>query len=532
MAYSLRRSVLGGLAALMFGSMLSFAQADSFNNLPSLGDAGEADLSVQEEKRLGALIMKDYRTFGAVNSDPEITAYLNRLGSRIVQAAGEQPSNFEFFLVTDRALNAFAMPGGYIGVHTGLIATARTEDELASVLSHEVGHVVQRHIARSFAKQKQASMVATAAAIAALLAAGGGNAQAAMGAMAAGAGYSADQQLSFSRDAEREADRVGLQTLKQAGFDPQGMIDFFGRLQTASRLYENNAPVYLRTHPLTSARIADIRSRVGLGAQSKGGQQQAAPLVFELIRMRALVFGDTTKQQLTDRLKSLAAPNAQEGFTNPIALAYGRSLLLANLERTSEALKAVQSAIDQFSQSSAGEKGKAPVPQLLQSQRLQMALDMGFPASALAVERVKPKTQAELNDQEKAMLADLTAYLTQFKSDLTARLLYADGLQRLGLFQQADSDLKEWAQVYRSNPRIFDLLAQSELALGREAESHLYLAQAYNARSAYLPAIEQADIAKRLAKGNYYLLAEIDDKQREYKRKADEERQYLRTQGH
>lgn len=530
MAYSLRRSVLGGLAAVMFGSMLSFAQADAFNNLPSLGDAGEADLSVQDEKRLGALIMRDYRTFGAVNSDLEITAYLTRLGARIVQAAGEQPSNFEFFLVTDRALNAFAMPGGYIGVHTGLIATARTEDELASVLSHEVGHVVQRHIARSFAKQKQASMVATAAAIAALLAAGGGNSQAAMGALSAGAGYAADQQLSFSRDAEREADRVGLQTLRQAGFDPQGMIDFFGRLQTASRLYENNAPVYLRTHPLTSARIADIRSRVGLGAQSKGGQQPA-PLSFELIRMRALVFGDTTKQQLTDRLKNLAAPNAQEGFTNPMALAYGRSLVLSNLERTSEALKAVQSAIDQFNQSVGGDKGKAQVPQLLQSQRLEMTLDMSFPASALAVERVKPTTQAELNNKEKAMLADLEAYLAQFKSDLTARLLYADGLQRLGLFQQADNDLKEWAQIYRSNPRVFDLLAQSELALGREAEYHLYLAQAYNARAAYLPAIEQADIAKRLAKGNYYLLAEIDDKQREYKRKADEERQYLRTQG-
>jgi len=229
MRLDFRKSVASVLCStLLLSSMLSpIAHADGLNNLPSLGDAGGAELSVQDERRLGALIMKDYRAFGAVNTDLEITAYISRLGNKIVQAASESPSNFEFFLVTDKSVNAFAMPGGYIGVHTGLIAASQTESELASVLAHEVGHVTQRHIARRFGQQKQTSLVATAAMIAALLVAGS-NPQAASGLMAAGAGYSIDQQLSFSRDAEREADRVGFLTLQQAGFDTQGMVDFLG----------------------------------------------------------------------------------------------------------------------------------------------------------------------------------------------------------------------------------------------------------------------------------------------------------------
>jgi len=161
MRFDFRKSVASVLCSvLMLSSSLSPAvYADGLSNLPSLGDAGGAELSVQDERRLGALIMKDYRTFGAVNADPEVTAYITRLGNKIVQAASESPSNFEFFLVTDKSVNAFAMPGGYIGVHTGLIAASQTESELASVLAHEVGHVTQRHIARRFGQQRQSSLV-------------------------------------------------------------------------------------------------------------------------------------------------------------------------------------------------------------------------------------------------------------------------------------------------------------------------------------------------------------------------------------
>jgi beta-barrel assembly-enhancing protease len=526
MRFQFRKSVSTVLcAATLISSIASPVVLADGLNLPSLGDAAGADLSVQDERRLGALIMKDFRTFGAVNTDPEITAYVGRLGNRIVQAAGESPSNFEFFLVTDKSLNAFAMPGGYIGVHTGLIAAAQSESELASVLAHEVGHVTQRHIARRFGQQKQTSVVATAALIAALLVAGS-NPQAASGLMAAGAGFSIDQQLAFSRAAEREADRVGFLTLQKAGFDTQGMVDFFGRLQTASRLYENNAPSYLRTHPLTTERVADIRNRAGLDAPRVRGDKQAQ-LEFELIRVKAMVFAERSNQQLTDRLKMFETPNDQESIASPVALEYGRSLVFAAQGKPREALAASESAIKLFLSQQSLMRSE-DVPMLLQSQKIRMSMDSRLPNLASPIDQTPLRTRAEIQGADSTLLNDLNQFREQFKGEMPVRLLYAEGLLRLGLYADAELYLKDLATAYRSVPEIFDLLARSALALGKPAEHHLALAQAYNARSAYLPAIEQAEIAKRFAKGNFYLLAEIDAKQREYKRKADAERELAR----
>ena len=527
MRFDFRKSVASVLCStLMLSSALSpVVYADGLNNLPSLGDAGDAELSVQDERRLGALIMKDYRTFGAVNTDPEVTAYITRLGNKIVQAASESPSGFEFFLVTDKSVNAFAMPGGYIGVHTGLIAAAQTESELASVLAHEVGHVTQRHIARRFGQQKQSSLVATAAMIAALLVAGS-NPQAASGLMAAGAGYSLDQQLAFSRDAEREADRVGFLTLRQAGFDTQGMVDFFGRLQTASRLYENNAPSYLRTHPLTTERIADIRNRAGLEGRA-GQNRQQANLEFELIRVKSIVFAERSNQQLADRLRTFESPNEQEGIKDPVAREYGRSLVLSAMGKKKDALVASNKAIERFKSTQSVVK-KTAVPLFLQSQQMRMSMDVSLPLASAPVGERPIRERAALDAKETALLDRLVELRNEFKSDMSVRLLYAEGLQRLGLFAESDAYLKELSLAYRSVPEVFDLLAQSALALRKPAEHHMALAQSYNARQAYLPAIEQAEIAKRYAKDNYYLLAEIDSKQREYKRKADAEREFAK----
>lgn len=527
MRFQFRKSVASFLcSALMLSFTLSPAvYANGLNNLPSLGDAGGAELSVQDERRLGALIMKDYRAFGAVNTDPEITSYITKLGNKIVQAASESPGNFEFFLVTDKSVNAFAMPGGYIGIHSGLIAASQTESELASVLAHEVGHVTQRHIARRFGQQKQASLVATAAMIAALLVAGS-NPQAASGLMAAGAGYSIDQQLSFSRDAEREADRVGFLTLRQAGFDTQGMVDFFGRLQTASRLYENNAPSYLRTHPLTTERIADIRNRAGL-EQRSSRRENLANLDFELIRVKSIVFAERSNQQLLDRLRTFESPNGQEGIQDPIALMYGRSLVLNAMGKKQEALEASKKAIEEF-KSSQSVVRKSEVPLLLQSQRMRMVMDVQLPSASSPIDQRPPRDRADLSNKEARLLEALNGLRNEFKSEMSVRLLYAEGLQRLGLFAESDAYLNELAQAYRSVPEVFDLLAQSALALRKPAEHHMALAQSYNARQAYLPAIEQAEIAKRFATDNYYLLAEIDAKQREYKRKADAEREFAK----
>ncbi len=231
--------------------------------LPDLGDPSTASLSPDMERRLGDRIMRDIRRDTDYVSDPLLNDYLNALGYRLVQAARRQnvagsngegtfATGFELFGVRDRSINAFALPGGYIGVHTGLLVQSETESELASVLGHEIGHVMQRHIARGIPKQDESMWIALASMVLAGLAAtksGDAAAALAMG----GQGAAVANQLSFSRGAEREADRVGFQIMTAAGFDPQGMPDFFSRLQRVTGISDNSIPAYVRTHPLTSS---------------------------------------------------------------------------------------------------------------------------------------------------------------------------------------------------------------------------------------------------------------------------------------
>ena len=184
--------------------------------LPDLGGAGDAGLAPQTERRVGEAIMRDIR-FREPNylDDPEVADYLAHLGARLVQHSAGARQDFEFFAMREHTINAFAMPGGFVGVHTGLLLAAESESEVASVLAHEIAHVTQRHIARLIGAQQQMqlpSMVALAAAI--LL--GGSRPDLAAGAAAAVQGSVVQQQLSYTRDFEREADRVGFQALEKA----------------------------------------------------------------------------------------------------------------------------------------------------------------------------------------------------------------------------------------------------------------------------------------------------------------------------
>ncbi|MGH8671686.1 MAG: M48 family metallopeptidase, partial [Burkholderiales bacterium] len=229
--------------------------------LPDLGDAAQSDFSPLQERRVGDEVMRSIRNSGALLDDPEIDQYLNGLGYRLLKDTPTGGQDFQFFVIRDRTLNAFALPGGYIGVHTGLIATARTESELASVLAHEIGHVTQRHLARMVAAQKQSTIPSLAAMAAAILAASY-NPQLANAALTAVQAGAVQRQINFTREHEREADRIGLQILHSAKFDVHAMPEFFERLQRFNRFYDNNAPAYLRTHPLTTERIADIENRL------------------------------------------------------------------------------------------------------------------------------------------------------------------------------------------------------------------------------------------------------------------------------
>ena len=219
------RLVVPLAAVLCLQMPVALAQSD----IPSLGDTARAELSPAAEYQLGKEIMGQVRSDPAYVNDPVLTEYLSNLGNRLVsadtQTRGELTNDFTFFAVRDPTLNAFAFPGGFIGVHTGLLLATQSESELASVLSHEIGHVSQRHIARMLSQQKQDILIPIATTALAILAASAGG-DAAGAVLMGGQGYAIQKQINFTRDAEKEADRVGFQILKNAGFDTTGMTSF------------------------------------------------------------------------------------------------------------------------------------------------------------------------------------------------------------------------------------------------------------------------------------------------------------------
>jgi predicted Zn-dependent protease len=242
--------------------LVSAAAADDIQ-LPDMGSPADAILTKTTEAQIGRAIMRDIRLSGQLIEDPQITEYINEIGHRIAAQTNEGDYEFTFFVVDDPRINAFALPGGYIGVHTGLIDATRNEDELAGVLAHEIAHVTQRHIARAIHANQRQSILTTALMLGAMiLGAAGGGGDAVQGAMAIAQGTAAQQQINFTRSNEYEADRIGIGALAEAGFDPHGVGSFFevlSRQQLGAP--DTRMPEFLRTHPVTTARIAEARSR-------------------------------------------------------------------------------------------------------------------------------------------------------------------------------------------------------------------------------------------------------------------------------
>jgi beta-barrel assembly-enhancing protease len=295
-------------AALAFSAPLhaqTAAPVPSQVRLPALGEAASEDLTVGAERRIGDQIMLEGRRDPAYLDDPVLLGYLQSLWNPLVAAARErgdigadteQLFAWEVFLLRDRSVNAFALPGGYVGMHLGMIALATSSDQIASVLAHELVHVTQRHIARSIAPSQRATLMAVAAMLLGIIAASRtGNTDLANAGIMAGQGAAIQGQLNFSRDMEREADRIGYGLLGIAGFDTGGMGAMFERLDGATRLADNNSFPYLRSHPLTVDRISEARNR----SLMDGGRRAAPPrLHHALMQARARVLMDEGAQAL------------------------------------------------------------------------------------------------------------------------------------------------------------------------------------------------------------------------------------------
>lgn len=265
------RPLLSLLAAACLLS--STAPLSAQVNLPALGDSVSQDIDIGTERRLGDQVMRQIRVDPDYVQDPLLQEYIEGIWRPLVAAAkrlgqiGDDTKTrfaWEPFLVRDRSVNAFALPGGFVGTHLGLIAITASRDELASVLAHELSHITQRHIARRIGGQTGGTMLAVAGALLGILAASRGNVQLANAGIIGGQAAATQLALNFSRDMEREADRVGFNLMREAGFAPSGMVSMFERMDQAYHLMDSGAYPYLRSHPLTSERIADARTRLAL----------------------------------------------------------------------------------------------------------------------------------------------------------------------------------------------------------------------------------------------------------------------------
>ena len=232
-------------------------------NLPDIGSPADAVLSKNDEAMIGSQIMRQINASGVVVTDPQIAEYVSEIGHRVSAHANDGGHEFTFFVVDDPTINAFALPGGYIGVHTGLIEATRNENELAGVIAHEVAHVTQRHIARAVTANKRQSLLSTAIMLGAILASavGGVDSDVMQGAISIAQGSAAQAQINFTRSNEHEADRIGMTALASAGFDPRGMASFFEVMGRNTSQSQANVPEFLKTHPVSSTRVAEARSR-------------------------------------------------------------------------------------------------------------------------------------------------------------------------------------------------------------------------------------------------------------------------------
>ncbi len=463
---------------LMLRALLALAlvaQPVAASDLPDLGEVSRQYFSDQEEQAIGRAIMRDVYVDPRYLDDPEIEAYLNQLGYKLVSVSTRNQREFTFFVVNDPTINAFAMPGGNIGVHTGLLLAAQSESELASVVAHEISHVTQDHIARMIAAQSQ-SQWPTMAALALALLAARSNPNVASAAVASTQAYSIQNQLNYSRDYEREADRLGYEMLTRADYDPRGMSGFFSRLQRANRFYDSSAPAYLRTHPLTTERIADMQAR----SEGSSYQQVEDSLEFQLVRARLRA------QENSPADAVLAARTAlkEKRYGSETAARYGLATALVRARQFKDAESEVQKLLS----------GKPASPMIQ-----QLAADTALAAGnqALALQRYQAGNAAHPGYRP-LQYGHIQALLAAGRN--------GDALK------QVDKELS----LYPLDRRLWRLAAQTHAQLGHRLQSHRAQAEAAALSGNLVAAIEQVSLGIKAGDGSFYELSAAEARRREW----------------
>lgn len=476
-----------GWFLVLFATATSVFAAD----LPDLGESARAELSLQMERSIGERIMNEIRLREpSYVDDPEINDYLNSLGRRLVAASANPTGDFNFFAIRDNAINAFAMFGGFIGINTGTLLAAQSESELAGVVGHEIAHVTQNHLARQIAKEKQNTIPSLIAMAVGVLAARANSDVAAATVASAQAGV-VQAQLAYTRDFEREADRIGFLSLDKAGFDVHGMGDFFERLQKAGRLSDSNAPVYLRSHPLTVERISDMQNR----AIDSSYRQVVSSLDFHLVRAKLRAQAGTPREAVKDFQSQLH----EKKYASLEATRYG---LAVALMRTND-LPAASKEIEPLRSLKSG----AP-----------MIANLFAEISAGKGERVTAQ-------------ATYREALQRFPQSKSLAYGYTESLLAGSQYEQALSFLESQLQVSSTDYKLYGLQAKTYAAMGKRLQQLRSQAEFYLLQGQLGQAIEQLQFAQQQTDGSFHEQSAVDARLRELRHMQTEEDKLKRSGG-
>lgn len=459
------------LSLLMLLNSSANAESSSIE-LPNIGDSSQTVISSVMEKHIGRAFMRSIYSAYKLIDDPEITEYIQDLGSQLTSQGQLTSQPFHFFVVDNPSINAFAAPGGFIGIHSGLILSAESESELASVLAHEIAHITQRHMARAYEEATQMNLPATAALIAAILL-GGQNIEITEAAIATTLAATTQQRLNFTRSNEKEADRAGMQILADAGFSPKSMPQFFERLHQASRYYENGLPEFLRTHPITISRIADSQNRAAQYTEQLLPDSSS----FHLIRAKIHLLKQDTPEHaahyFSQNIKSKKKHNLH-------AEHYGYALALTN-------------------------KGDFQQAKKLLLQLVKNDWERSYYLTALANNEL-----AQGNNSEAEKYFNKTLNIYPFATAPT--LLFAQALIKIGKPDKAASLLYQYKKQKKMPKQFYSALAEAEQQLNHPAESHQAMAEYYYQLYDYHSALTQLNQAKKHSNNQTVLLSTINSR--------------------
>ncbi|SIT44168.1 Peptidase M48 Ste24p [Paraburkholderia ribeironis] len=472
--------------------------------LPDLGSGGAGSLTPQAERKLGERVMREVRRDPDYLDDWLLRDYLNSVAAKLAAAAsalyiGGYRPDFDLFAARDTQINAFSLPGGFIGVNTGLIAATQTESELASVLGHEMGHVLQRHISRMITTGEHSTYAALAAMLFGVLAgvlAHSGDLGSAIA--IGGEAYAVDNQLRFSRSAEHEADRVGFLLLAGAGYDPYAMVTFFGRLDRAA-MSDTGVPAYARTHPLTGERIADMEDR----ARRAPYRQPHQTPEYGFVRARSRLLQDRSRSEYADEISRLRTEIDDRTAVNVAANWYGIAFGQMLLERYDDATASLANSRAIFA---AGEQREG------EPARSSPSLDVL--AADIARRAGHDDTAARL-----AAFAQKRWPQSNAAIDMHIRTLLT-----LRRFADAQALAQQETRAQPDQPAWWLYLAQASAGSGDALTQHRAMAEKFALEGAWASAIRQLKDARDLKTIGYYDLATVNARLHELENRYKEER--------